>query len=312
MRMSPDINRHRMKATYQRNLLVANVIVMGVICVAATALVIVERLDDAVAWGGQIYGSRRHDADSIVVREEHRAVRALPSLNPSGRRHDGFLGLVTLRTPEIEPPAVAVPASALGIANQPAMTDDTEIYTGDSLIIGTGAGDLLMEEEMMVYDTEVEIEPEDTTCKPTDLPVRVVHKVSPKVPPLAEWNEKEGYVEVLLLVDSAGKPGHFSCRNKDGDSGAAVVFELEAVLKNNDRARLQFYVNPHQNDLLYVSLEERPREYHFADYLLEVLPEWRFAPAIREGRPVASFVIIQYRFCLSGDPDCQEYLLTCQ
>lgn len=235
------------------------------------------------------------------------AIRSLPHLNPYARNHDGFLGFIRLEPKMTLPEPVVIP--------QPVYTDETDIDDIPDLGIasyaleeGNDTGVFLPElVDIPPHQFVDESAKQDTTL--FSRPVMVIHKIQPDVPPVAEMNEKEGYVEILMLVDKQGNPGNFFCRTPTDEDVAGPVLELTVVLKNNSHATLQFFINDHDNTLRYVIIEERPKDYYFADYLLKVLPQWRFAPAIKDGQPVESFVLVQYHFCRSDDENCKEFFL---
>ena len=234
----------------------------------------------------------------------------LAAMNPYAKEHQGFMGFVTLR-PQAQAPERAVPKPMAAQAVPEDLTGDDTIFSyspvaGDDTGLFVGGGGTINALEVGLPDMG------DGPGMRINRPVTLVYSPNPNIPPLAEMDEKEGYVEVLLLINPRGEPEFFSCRSKqDSAASAGPVFELEVVLRNQDKTTLQFYIDrsDNSNSLLYVKLEEKPKEYHFAENRLEVLPKWKFSPAVRNGQPVSSFVVIQYHYCNSSDPDCQQLLL---
>ena len=305
--MHTDINRCRLKASYQPNMMLAQLGALGLIITAVVGLLVFDRSPNTVEGQLLLFHAQRSSpdgkgADEISWAKEGRMKR----LNPFAPTHRGFMGFVNLRPqpagldqmnilrPNLHDQLTdAVAEESTDLSFSPEVGKDTGVFFAG--YAGT-AGD-----QFPATD--------DLPILLKSRPVTLIHSVQPQVPPIAKWNDKEGYVEVLLLVDSTGRPEFFSCNQKTDRTVSEPVFELEAVLKNHDRATLEFYVSPGENNLLYVKLQETPEDYHFASYLLKVLPQWKFAPAIRDGKPVSSFVIIQYRFCYDSNPDCQRLLL---
>lgn len=225
------------------------------------------------------------------------------AMNPYVGRHAGFLGFANLRPRQrshhVSLITPAMPSPDLFSSDGPSVLLGGLKSIETAHIAGQPVGPSSDQSGFFI----------DTTVDAPTRPVRLIHVVHPRVPPIAQWNEKEGYVEVLLLVDRTGMPRRFSCRANPPDAPPGPVFEIETRATGRQPARLQFYVALRDNSLLYVRLTEEPREYHFADYLLEVLPHWRFAPAIRDGQPVEQFVVVQYWYCDPDDPNCREIIV---
>jgi hypothetical protein len=303
MNQHSDTNRHLMKATYQRNMIMAQLVVIGLCGVALLVSYIADQARPARDPHARVIESSVAIRDtSIIERDSTRhAQHLLPLFNPFARRHEGFLGFATLRLVPDEPSPVSAPTPMAILV--PEVVPD-EFNVSYSLTPGADTG-LFLPEGVRLSP----FLPADTSHKSVNLPVRLVHSVKPKVPPIATWNNKDGYVEVLLFVDSLGNQQHFSCRKLRQTEASGPAFTLSVVVKGEKTGSLEFYVDSRENNLLYVNLVERPKDYHFADYLMGVLPQWTFAPAVRDSRPVSSFVIIQYRFCRESDPDCHELLL---
>jgi hypothetical protein len=292
-----------MKVTYQRNMIMAQLVVIGLCGLVLLGSYVADQAQPARDCHVRVIESSVVIRDtSIIKRDSIRHARhMLPRFNPFAYRHEGFIGFATLRPVSAEPRPVSAPEPVAVLV--PEVVPD-EFNVSYSLRSGADTGVFLPEGVRLS-----QFLPADTSHNSVNLPVRLIHSVKPKVPPIATWNDKEGYVEVLLLVDSLGNQQHFSCRKHRPPQASGPAFSLDVLGKGGKTGSLEFYVDQRENNLLYVNLAERPRDYHFADYLMGVLPQWTFAPAVRNSRPVASFVIVQYRFCRGADPDCQDLLL---
>lgn len=154
-------------------------------------------------------------------------------------------------------------------------------------------------------DYEFELAGSDTSTLLTRGP-KLISRVKPKIPPSAVMMGIGGVVDVLILIDPQGNHANFAVHTPDFDD-TYPKFVLDVVLKDGGNATLEFYVDQQTNDLLYVTLKDDPEEFKFAKYLHEVLPQWRFSPAIKDGVPVYSFVYIHYNFCAPEDEDCIEF-----
>lgn len=301
--MPTDINRFRMKASYQRNMLLANAVVWLLVIVGVVGYYLSDRPPDDVRSVAEprMLDSRIVIQDSSQVSHDttHAAVRSLPSLNPYATRHEGFMGFIRLEPKrKVAEQVVKIPEPIYAMEPDLDAIPDLDL-TSYALSEGTDTGVFLPE----VID--VPAFTPSVSPPPLSRLVMVIDCLPAEVPPIAEMNGKAGYVEILLLIGKDGKPESFSCRTPDGTSTDGPVFELDVVLKNNQQATLQFYISGH-NTLQYVTVQETPKDYYFARNLLKVLPQWQFAPAIRDGQPIESFVLVQYHFCRSGDQDCQE------
>jgi hypothetical protein len=225
------------------------------------------------------------------------------AMNPYAGRHAGFLGFANLRprqrSHQVSPFAATLSSPGPFASDGPSLLLGGLKSIETAHIAGQAVGPSSEQSGFFV----------DTTVDGPTRPVSLIQAVHPRVPPIAQWNKKEGYVEVLLLVDRTGIPRRFSCRANPPDDPPGPVFEIETRATGRQPAQLQFYVAPRDNSFLYVRLTEEPREYHFADYLLEVLPHWKFAPAIRDGQPVEQFVVVQYWYCDKDDPNCREIIV---
>ena len=288
---------NRLQTTYQRNLLCGTAVVIVLSAASAFWLTSLGRKVTAPFRVTRIEHIAVNDS-SAVVREEHAAVTALARLNPYLNRHRGFFGFVNLVSaraadiPVVTPPAV--------VTSNPELTVESPDFPPSySPIPGDDTGLFLPPNAALAP-----LDFDDQPHPPVTRPVQLIREIPPDIPSVAQWDNRQGYVEILMLVDSDGRPGYFSCRQKSAAEATGPAFELDIVLTDSSRATIEFFIDDRVNSLKYVELQERPRGYYFAEYLLKVLPEWRFAPAVRDGVPVASFVVVQYMFCLQSDPNC--------
>jgi len=132
-----------------------------------------------------------------------------------------------------------------------------------------------------------------------------VRKVKPDVPPSARMMGAEGYVEILLLIDERGRHSGYSVHKED-TIYTYPECALRCTLEDGSVAVLEFYVEETNNDLMYVTIKEEPTGYRFAEYVHMVLSENVFSPAIKNGKPMASFVRLGFYFgdygqCLKAD-----------
>jgi hypothetical protein len=221
---------------------------------------------------------------SVVVREDHPAVRLVNVLNPYAQRHEGFLGFVdlrpvrSLRRPHPVPPPIVSDDAEAGepedmtvYSFSPTAGIDTGIYVapGDDIIFGASGSEPRRE----VVNRQIE----------------VVVRVDPEYPLVARNAGKEGEIIALVYIDTTGELGLFP----DWITGEEI-------------RTLEFAVNGRRKSANY-ALYEDPTGWFFADNFLKVLPGWRFVPRIEDSRPVASLLRIRYHFCLGVN--CLRYEL---
>jgi len=215
----------------------------------------------------------------------------------------GFLGFVDLwsSSQSLSEPATTIPSAIYSLDPSAEFSDNDPIsYSpvkgdGDTIVIPVDAD--------YVWTETPKESPEPVNHGPL-----LIYKVRPKVPPSAKMMGIGGYVEVLVLIDPDGNQADFSVHTEDSIN-TYPEFLLDVILKDGTKAKLEFYIDMQQNDLRYVTIMEEPKEFKFADYFLEVLPEWRFGPAIRNSEPVHAFVRIRFNFCLPDDKDCVESII---
>jgi hypothetical protein len=226
---------------------------------------------------------------------------------------DGFLGFTEIRPateaiPEVVhqvPPEIyALKDEDLFVPDQPISfspidgKSDTIVIPRDIDLVRTKVPSEILTVADIIPDIE-EPKQELVNREPT-----LVYKVLPKVPPSAEMMGIGGHVDVLLLLGPDGNPVGYSAHAEDTVS-TEVEYVYDVVLKDGRRATLEFYVSSTDNQLMYVTLEEEPKEFKFAEYLYQELPKWKFSPAIRDSKPVYAFVRLRFNYCAPGDVDCQ-------
>lgn len=307
--MTSMAHRYYARATYQRNMLIAQLAVIIIAGAAVIGIWLSDTHGDLPSNAATAEGPGGPGDSDVTAPEAKAGTPYMTLLNPFAGEHAGFLGFDNLRITASLPVPIPISQPETVDGYDDVIFDRTDVLAYSSDVdadvgyypsIGTAVGG----------GNSFEVLPDTTSPVRTSRPVMVIGRVRPKVPPIARWNDKEGYVEILLLIDSTGQASQFSCRPRTGFTASGEpVFELEATLKNGRQATLEFYIDATRNDLLYVQLQEQPKEYHFAEYLLDVLPQWKFAPAICNGRPVSSFVVLQYRFCRESELDCKRLLL---
>lgn len=218
----------------------------------------------------------------LVEPSEKPAMVAVGGINPYAIAHDGFLGFVNLRpvcqAPELiaERPDVYDPDLApLGIDSTPSF----------STVEGDEEG-LFLPEEYTIADAYL---PPENVRPPVTRQVQVVYKPDPEYPFVARDAGKEGNITVLVYIDSAGELTTFP----DWIGGEEIqTFE---------------YMVGSARRIVNYAVKEEPPGWFFAKNFLKVLPEWVFAPSIRNGKPVSSLLRIKYNFCLGSN--CLRYEL---
>jgi hypothetical protein len=227
------------------------------------------------------------DPDKSAPREARRSY----SLNPYERQHKGFLGFRGFHVIDESPEQPPVQPPRVSTRDLNVLELDTALSYSD-LESDTGIG---------VYEPQIaDYLPEDADTSPgaaVNRDVELIAKVLPKVPFMAKENNRVGYVEVLLYVDSTGAVSPYAAAPQPLNDSSGLC--LEFVMKDGRTARLRFYVDSNDavNTCQYLVVKEDPREYGFAKNLTDVLPGWVFSPKIKDSRPVGTFVRICFHFC---------------
>lgn len=294
-----------LKRSYQPNMLWS---IGGVAFIAIVTGVIIRMSSSGLPQAAGDSAKRRAENQvhvSQVEKPVEKARQQFGGLNPYQKQHQGFAGFNGYKIardapkvrPEKPPKVYALKPTDATIPSDVASYAD---IPGDSIGIG-----------MPTIDTFDAIQPEvdTTTQKFANQPLELIYRKPPEVPWLAQEREREGRVDVLIYVDADGKPAPYACRE-----ATPGYFTLDVRLKNKQTAQISFFVDStnENNQLVCVVMKEDPPEYSFADNLTAVLPEWRFKPRIVNSKPVGSFVIIGFNYCVpSKHPEgCPEITLT--
>jgi len=281
-----DINRHRLKQSYQPNMLKAQFILVVLVGIAVGAYYFSIRDHDAIVRQPHKINSSLMLNDSGALENElvRTTPRPVPSLNPYTARHDGFLGFIRLE------PTVAVPEQVK--ISQSLFSDELELaeLTSEPIL----SNSLNQEADTGGYQVAEfeasEFLPQLKTVPPPILAAReiqVVNRVDPEYPWYAKENGKEGKITVLIYIDSTGALSTFP--NWIAGEGIKTV---------------EYTVDGESRTANY-AFQEDPPEWFFARSFIKVLPEWKFAPRIENGRPVGSLFRIKYTFCLGVN--CLKY-----
>jgi len=99
---------------------------------------------------------------------------------------------------------------------------------------------------------------------------KLLMDVEPEYPLVARSEWIEGEVTVLVFVDARGELRPFPVTTAEGNRYIDTFFVVR----------------------------ETPSGWYFSDAVKEVLPQWKFLPRIEDGTPVQSFMKITYHFCL--------------
>lgn len=295
---------YELKAKYQRNMLLS----MGVVTINALLLALGIKFGGATQPHDEAAVSNPQSDLTVEVVEpdmgESRPARQSHGLNPYEGTHKGFAGFTGYKIiPDV--PTLAKVVLPQVITNKP-----------DPIIVDTTFSYANIED-----DTEVvELGSPVADYLPNDidgLPKRVVNRevelitnTLPDVPWIAKENDRGGYVEVLMYIDSTGKTRPYSAVAQSLNDSTG--FFLDFVTKDGRSARLRFFVSPvaDSNTCQYLVVKEEPRDYGFAKNLTDVLPKWVFSPKVEGNRPVGTFVRVAFNFCDSKtEMDCQRFAL---
>lgn len=279
--MAPITHRYRMKALYQRNMLLAQV----------CAIVLVGTLLGIVLWMSgpedellnvmsvtEIPVSVR-DSSVVVVDSSHPARSLLPRLNPYVQLHDGFLGFRDLRPQPNVPVQIVTPQPLITVDDDLAETSETDLVSF-SLEEGIDTGVFLPESYVVGVSTRQPI-------PPVNQEITVVRRVDPEYPLVALDSRKEGEVTVIVHIDSTG-----------------LLTTFPDWVQGEQIQTVEFTVDGNTQRFNYAAHEE-PSGWYFAEHLLKVLPKWQFVPRIVDGAPVSALLRIRYRYCLNDG--CRQY-----
>ncbi|MDF1544694.1 MAG: hypothetical protein P1R58_06280 [bacterium] len=303
-----DINRHRMKSLYQRNMLIGMLV--------ATIVFVVP------VWVLSSFSTAPESAPHTTVTNIKAEQSAkTPSSAPPTKRNvggraqadNGFHGqwlepgqLKIVPDNPIAPTPAKVPPKVYALETTPVEIDgDFSVSDMDTGTVGAYVPD----DAEYVFEPAADDSSSDTLSTPVTRGPELVYSVKARVPPSAEMMGKGDSVKVLLLIGPDGRHANFAVHEEDSEQ-TSPEFYLDVIGKDGTHQALEFYVDPVKNELLYVTLRNGDPEFKFAEYFYKVLPRWRFLPAIRNGVPVYCFVHITYRFCAPDDVDCVEISLS--
>ncbi len=203
-------------------------------------------------------------------------------LNPYALSHDGFLGFLDLR-PENKASVLTAEEPEIYLRRHPPLEADEDL----SFSINEGEGEgIYITDDYATAAPPVGPQAERT---PLTRDVVVVRRIDPEYPFVARADGKEGNITVLVYIDSTGELTIFP----DWVGGDGIQ-TLE-------------YTTGSTRSIINYAVKEEPPGWFFAQSFIKVLPEWVFAPSIRDGRPISSMLRIKYRFCLGSN--CLRYEL---
>lgn len=298
-----------MKQCYQPNMLKS----IGVVTFIAIVTGVVIRMSSSSLPQAAGDPAKRRAENQVHVSQTEKPVekarQQFGGLNPYQKQHQGFAGFngykIAHDAPEVrpeKPPTVyALKPTDAGIQSDVTSYADVP---GDSVGIG-----------LPTLDSFDAIPPaaDTVTQKFANQPLELISRKLPEIPWLAQENEREGHVDVLIYVDEHGKPAPYAFRATTQKDSSGAYF-LDVRTSNGEEARLSFFIDSSGtgNDLLCLVIKEEPTEYSFAKNLTAVLPEWTFKPRIVNSKPVGSFVIVGFNYCVpSRHPEgCPEITLS--
>ncbi len=278
-------SRHRMKASYQLNMVLAQVCVVVLVALAVVALEFVDSPVGPPQRQGQLppeHGVRKRFLPEIP-KYPHDSWR-VPFRHRRYGSHEGFLGYVRLRPTSATPVAVTLPSQV--VASESAIIGPGEDNPaagpegwGREGSFGPGVDDWL----------EPALPDPPTSVRSLNRPIGVVRRVDPEYPYVAREANKEGEIIVLVYVDSVGELSTFP-----------------DWLQGDGIQTLEHTVNGKPRTLSYAVRESSPG-WFFAANFLKVLPQWRFVPRVSDSQPVGAPLRIKYTYCLGIN--CAHYEL---
>ncbi len=196
--------------------------------------------------------------------------------NPYAEQHQGFMGFATLYPRSIVPIAAKIHIPSYDLSPD-APEDDAALLSyspfegsSDGVYIPDGIG--YAQAGGPAFRTE-----------PLNRDIVVVRMVDPEYPYVARMAGKEGQLVVLVYLDSLGR-----------------LSEFPPWVAGEGKCELEYGVEDRPVTADYAYTEDPP-DWFFVENFLKVLPEWRFAPRLENGRPVRALLRIRYSFCLGLD-----------
>ncbi len=293
-----------LKEKYQRNMLMALGIVTGLALVVAVGIKYLGPLqlrDEVVSKSAQ-----PDLTVQVAVPDDgaFTAARQSNGLNPYEKQHKGFAGFRGYTIiPDVPMLAKVKPSKVIPHLQARINVDTNLSYS--QIDIDTESGEFSPE--------TADFLPDDVDALPrrvVNREIEVIAKTPPKIPFMALENNRGGFVEVLMYVDSTGAMRPYAAVSQPLSDSSG--FFLDFVMKDGKSARLRFFVDSNEvvNTCQYLVIKEEPREYGFAKNLTAVLPSWVFSPKIKDNRPVGAFVRVEFHYCDPKDePDCVQLVL---
>ncbi len=226
-----------------------------------------------------------HLAENIDHSVPLPAKQLLASFNQYSERHEGFLGFINLITiREISQTVTVIP---------PIYTTDDEIEIEKtplsfSIDDGDETGIYISDETEFTYFPQTK----KKAIKPISRGVQVIRRVKAAYPWVAYIDGKEGEVSTLVYIDSLGYLSMFPDWIVGDD-----IHIIEYII-NGELFKAQY------------AYSEEPQGWFFAQNFLKVLSDWRFAPKIKNGKPVGALLRIKCIFCIGfNNMNCMRYEL---
>lgn len=265
---------------YQRNMLYGLLLASGLAVLVAVYIAALDTPRSPTHYRAVVW------TEHPARQEELLTASSSPSLiSPLGVRPaslDGFLGFRNIR------PTGDVPVPGASPESVELPTGTLEVAFSDATIGGIGDFDGGL--DYLPVNAAIMSEPvTEPGRQSVNRDILVVNRVDPEYPWVAREEGKEGEIIVLVYLDSTGNLSTFP----DWITGNGI--------------RTLEYTVDGRTALAEYALSERPEGWYFASNFLKVLPHWRFAPCIENGRPVASLLRIKYTFCLGIN--CSKYEL---
>ncbi len=279
--MQCDINRHRMKAAYQKNMFYAQ---LAVICLFAVPIGL---------W--VIFSSEQTQTLRVRVHNVHVDAMTPPGTKPTKRNiggapdntaaFHGQFGIKVKIVPD-NPTSefVLKPTPVVHTQEELATVIDSDISVSD--LTEGESGPYVPGDAEYTFD----FPPETTVVELEVVPCSVLVAVKPEYPYVARSAGKEGVAGIIVCIDKAGKVTLFP------DDVIAQFRE-----KNIPVEKMSVKVDGKKRPFNYVVTLEQPSGYFFAKKIAEVLPKWVFAPSRVGGQPVKSLIPIGNAFCLTDD-----------
>ena len=280
--MNRDINRRRMIAIYQRNMLYAQLVVIAVVAVPIGL------------WA--TFGSEptqmvrisvrnvRVDSDAFTPSRSRPTKRNVGGAPDNSLAFRGQFGIKVSIIPDNPTPAPASrPKPRVHIAELAPVVDSDISVSNDT--VGE-PGPYVPEDAEYVFDQF----PETIATASNIIPCSVLVAVKPEYPFVARDRGKEGAAGLIVCIDETGKVSLFP------EDIAHQFREKEIPIE-----QMTVKVDGQKISFNYVVTLEDPKDFFFAKKVAEILPKWVFAPSVVNGQTVKSLIPIGHAFCLTED-----------